>query len=113
MVSTQPLGVNHGFRTLRAGINAGSHQLALFGDGNDFANALSSITRSNGSCLVRPSRWTCRAFAFAGFGHWKKIRIRLLNFSDALRRLHRALQAFVIKAVRGSAGSLAIKRHAD
>ena len=113
MVHAQAVGIDDGFHCLRTGINAGGHQLILLGDRHNFSHTISPVTRRNRRCLVRPSRWTCRAFAFAGFSHRKKIRIRLLNFRDALRRLYRPLQPFIVKTVRGGAGGLAIKRHTD
>src|SRR5215831_738696 len=113
MVNAQSLGIDDSFRALRTGIYSGSHQLVLFGDGNNFANALSPVSGRDRSGLVRPSRRAFRPLALTGIRHRQEIGIRLLHTSNALSRLHRALQTFVIKAVRGGAGSLAIKRHAD
>src|SRR5580765_1853731 len=113
MVNAQALGIDDGFRALRTGINSGSHQLVLFGDGSNFADALSALSGSNCGCLIRPSRWSFRTFALTGIRHRQEIGIRLLHAGNALSRLHRALETFVVKTVRGGAGSLAIKCHAD
>src|SRR5437868_15201457 len=108
MINAQALGIDDGFRALRAGINSRSHQLVLFSDGNDFANCLSAVSGRDCSCLIRPSRWPFRTFALTGIRHRQEIGIWLLHPRNTLGRLHPSLETFVIKAVRGGTASLAI-----
>src|SRR5580765_7839173 len=113
MKCAQSIGIDNGFYALRTGINAGGNQLVLFCDRNNLSYFIRAVGWGNGGSLVKPSRRGFRTFADISTCHRHKVRIRLLHPGNTLSGLHRALQALIVKTVRGGTRRLAIKRHAD
>jgi hypothetical protein len=114
MVLGQAAGIEDGFDTARAGVNAGGGQLVALGDLDHIADGSGAVLGSDGRGLLEPAggRALVRVLAHR-LGHGQQVGVILLDAGDGLGGGDGALQGLGVKFVGTGPGSLLSDDRAD